>query len=100
MAKILENEAVNAAVNDEKPAKLYIIAQCEDQKEGDGWGTFLKDSSGDSHPDFPEGTDVNLKAVVKIVLLTEDLNTENTFFKYQNWGHGHYKIHRGFMICG
>jgi peptidyl-prolyl isomerase D len=39
-------------VNGEKPAKLCVIAECEELKEGDDWGIFPKDGSGDSHPDF------------------------------------------------
>ena len=46
VARMLEN------VNGEKPAKLCVIAECEELKEGDDWGIFPKDGSGDSHPDF------------------------------------------------
>ena len=49
----------------EKPAKLCIIAECGVLKEGDDWGLFLKDGSGDSHPDFPKDADIDLKDVGK-----------------------------------
>ncbi|KAB0379081.1 hypothetical protein FD755_010659 [Muntiacus reevesi] len=35
--------------------------KCGELKEGDDWGIFPKDGSGDSHPDFPEDADVDLK---------------------------------------
>ncbi|KAM9041084.1 peptidyl-prolyl cis-trans isomerase D-like isoform 1-T1 [Megaptera novaeangliae] len=82
VARILENVEVKG----EKPAKLYVIAECGELKEGDDWGIFPKDGSGDSHPDSPEDADIDLKDVDKIVLITEDLkNIGNTFFKSQNW---------------
>ncbi|XP_075807132.1 peptidyl-prolyl cis-trans isomerase D isoform X1 [Microtus pennsylvanicus] len=82
VARMLENVEVNG----EKPAKLCIIAECGELKEGDDWGIFPKDGSGDSHPDFPEDADIDLKDVDKILLITEDLkNIGNTFFKSQNW---------------
>lgn len=66
--------------------QLCVIAECGELKEGDDWGIFPKDGSGDSHPDFPEVADVDLKDVDKIVLISEDLkNIGNTFFKSQNW---------------
>uniref|UniRef100_A0A2K5QJY2 Peptidyl-prolyl cis-trans isomerase D n=1 Tax=Cebus imitator TaxID=2715852 RepID=A0A2K5QJY2_CEBIM len=57
VARILENVEVKG----EKPAKFCIIAECGELKEGDGWGIFPKDGSGDSHPDFPEDSDIDLK---------------------------------------
>uniref|UniRef100_A0A8C9CAT9 peptidylprolyl isomerase n=1 Tax=Phocoena sinus TaxID=42100 RepID=A0A8C9CAT9_PHOSS len=82
VARILENVEVKG----EKPAKLYVIAECGELKEGDDWGIFPKDGSGDSHPDFPEDADIDLKDVDKILLITEDLkNIGNIFFKSQNW---------------
>uniref|UniRef100_A0A2K5C4V3 peptidylprolyl isomerase n=1 Tax=Aotus nancymaae TaxID=37293 RepID=A0A2K5C4V3_AOTNA len=58
----------------------------ENVEEGNDWGIFPKDGSGDSHPDFPEDADIDLKDVDKILLMTEDLkNIGNTFFKSQNW---------------
>uniref|UniRef100_A0A2K5XPB4 peptidylprolyl isomerase n=1 Tax=Mandrillus leucophaeus TaxID=9568 RepID=A0A2K5XPB4_MANLE len=82
VTRILENVEVKG----EKPAKLCIIAECGELKEGDDWGIFPKDGSGGSHPDFPEDADIDLKDVDKILLITEDLkNIGNTFFKSQNW---------------
>ncbi|EDL15462.1 mCG20642 [Mus musculus] len=82
VARTLENVEVNG----EKPAKLCVIAECGELKEGDDWGIFPKDGSGDSHPDFPEDADIDLKDVDKILLISEDLkNIGNTFFKSQNW---------------
>ncbi|XP_006213657.1 peptidyl-prolyl cis-trans isomerase D isoform X2 [Vicugna pacos] len=82
VARILENVEVKG----EKPAKLCVIAECGELKDGDDWGIFPKDGSSDSHPDFPEDADINLKDVDKILLITEDLkNIGNTFFKSQNW---------------
>ena len=82
VAKILENVEVKG----EKPAKFCVIAECGKLKEGDDWKIFPRDGSGDSHPDFPEVADVDLKDVDKIVLISEDLkNIGNTFFKSQNW---------------
>uniref|UniRef100_A0A8C5VD19 peptidylprolyl isomerase n=1 Tax=Microcebus murinus TaxID=30608 RepID=A0A8C5VD19_MICMU len=84
VTKILEN----IEVKDKKPAKLCIIAEYEGLK-GDDWGIFSKDGSGDSHLDFPEDVDIDLKDVDKILLIlliTEDLkNIGNNFFKSQNW---------------
>ena len=42
---------------------MCVIAECGELKEGDDWGIFPKDGSGDSHPDFPEDADVDLKDV-------------------------------------
>ncbi|KAG3276006.1 peptidyl-prolyl cis-trans isomerase D isoform X1 [Urocitellus parryii] len=82
VARMLENVEVKG----EKPVKLCVIAECGELKEGDDWGILPKDGSGDSHPDFPEDADIDLKDVDKILLITEDLkNIGNTFFKSQNW---------------
>uniref|UniRef100_A0A2K5C3R6 peptidylprolyl isomerase n=1 Tax=Aotus nancymaae TaxID=37293 RepID=A0A2K5C3R6_AOTNA len=82
VARILENVVAKG----EKPAKLCVIAECGELKEGDDWGIFPKDGSGDSHPDFPEDADIDIKDVDKILLITEDLkNIGNTFFKSCNW---------------
>lgn len=32
-------------------------------KEGDNWGIAPIDGSGDTHPDFPEDSDLDLKEV-------------------------------------
>ena len=42
----------NVEMKGQKTAKLCIIAQCRELKEGDDWGLFPQDSSGDSHRDF------------------------------------------------
>ncbi|XP_068398495.1 peptidyl-prolyl cis-trans isomerase D isoform X6 [Eschrichtius robustus] len=82
VARILENVEVKG----EKPAKLCVTAECGELKGGDDWGIFPKDGSGDSHPDFPEDADIDVKDVDKILLITEDLkDIGNTFFKSQNW---------------
>ncbi|KAF6096305.1 peptidylprolyl isomerase D [Phyllostomus discolor] len=82
VARILENVEVKG----EKPAKSCVIAECGELKEGDDWGIFPEDGSGDKHPDFPEDADIDLKDVDKILLIAEDLkNIGNTFFKSQNW---------------
>ncbi|XP_010182057.1 PREDICTED: peptidyl-prolyl cis-trans isomerase D, partial [Mesitornis unicolor] len=82
VVKILENVEVKG----ENPAKLCIIADCGELKEGDDWGIVPQDGSGDAHPDFPEDSDTDLKDVDKIVAIAEDIkNIGNTFFKSQNW---------------
>lgn len=43
--------------------QLCVIAECGELKEGDDWGIFPKDGSGDSYPDFPEDADIDLKDV-------------------------------------
>ena len=43
-----------------------IIADCGEHKEGDSWGFAPKDGSGDSHPDFPEDSDIDFKDVSEI----------------------------------
>lgn len=40
-----------------------IIADCGEHKDGDNWGSAPNDGSGDTHPDFPEDSDINLKDV-------------------------------------
>ncbi|KAJ8794708.1 hypothetical protein J1605_003017 [Eschrichtius robustus] len=57
VARILENVEVKG----EKPAKLCVTAECGELKGGDDWGIFPKDGSGDSHPDFPEDADIDVK---------------------------------------
>ena len=64
-----------------------VIAEHEELKEGDDWGTVPKECCGDSHPDFPEGADIDLKDVGEVLLIAEDLQTlETLFFKSQDWG--------------
>ena len=43
--------------------QLCVIAECGELKEGDDWGIFPEDGSGDRHPDFPEDADTDLKDV-------------------------------------
>lgn len=43
--------------------QLCIIAECGELKEGDNWGLAPMDGSGDTHTDFPEDSDVDLKDV-------------------------------------
>jgi peptidyl-prolyl isomerase D len=76
VARTLENVEVNG----EKPAKLCVIADCGELKEGDDWGIFPKDGDGDSHPDFPEDADIDLKDVDKILLISEDLKKHWKYF--------------------
>ncbi|XP_034626802.1 peptidyl-prolyl cis-trans isomerase D isoform X1 [Trachemys scripta elegans] len=95
VAKILENVEVNG----EKPAQLCIIAECGELKEGDNWGISPMDGSGDTHPDFPEDSDVDLKDVDKIVSIAEDIkNIGNTFFKSQNWAMATKKYIKGLRL--
>uniref|UniRef100_A0A8D0B451 Peptidyl-prolyl cis-trans isomerase D n=1 Tax=Salvator merianae TaxID=96440 RepID=A0A8D0B451_SALMN len=83
IVKLLENVEVKG----EKPAKLCIIAECGELKEGDNWGICPMDGSGDTHTDFPEDSEVDLKDVEKIASIAEDVkNIGNTLFKSQNWG--------------
>ncbi|MGH0126000.1 UNVERIFIED_CONTAM: hypothetical protein FKN15_015135 [Acipenser sinensis] len=82
VVKILE--AVET--NEETPVKPCGIAECGEHKDGDDWGTAPADGSGDTHPDFPEDSDIDLKDVEKIVPIAEDVkNIGNNFFKSQNW---------------
>ncbi|CAI5784169.1 peptidyl-prolyl cis-trans isomerase D [Podarcis muralis] len=82
VVKLLEN----VEVKEEEPAKLCIIAECGELKEGDNWGLAPMDGSGDTHTDFPEDSDVDLKDIHQVVSIAEDVkNIGNTFFKSQNW---------------
>ncbi|KAJ7326853.1 hypothetical protein JRQ81_016612 [Phrynocephalus forsythii] len=82
VVKLLENVEVNG----EEPSKPCVIAECGELKEGDDWGIAPIDGSGDTHPDFPEDSDMDLKEVDKVVSVAEDVkNIGNTFFKSQNW---------------
>lgn len=65
---------------------MCIIEECGELKEGDDWGLFPKCVSEDSHTDFSEDVDIDLKDIDKILLITEDLkNIGNSFFKSPNW---------------
>ena len=97
VARILENVEVKGV----KPAKLCVIAECKELKEGDDWSISPKDGSNDSHPGFPEDADIDLKDVDKMLLITEDLKIlEILFFKFQNWEMAIKKIYESFKICG
>ncbi|XP_066429682.1 peptidyl-prolyl cis-trans isomerase D [Eleutherodactylus coqui] len=82
IVKMLEN----IEVKEEKPSKLCVIAECGELKDGDEWVAPPVDGSGDTHPDFPEDSDVELNDVEKIVSIAEDVkNIGNNLFKAQNW---------------
>ena len=40
-----------------------MIGDCGEHKEGDSWGAESSDGSGDTHPEFPEDSDVDFKDV-------------------------------------
>lgn len=40
-----------------------MIADCGQHQDGDSWGTAPSDGSGDTHPEFPEDSDVDFKDV-------------------------------------
>ncbi|KAF3825884.1 hypothetical protein GH733_006711 [Mirounga leonina] len=51
----------------------------------DGKRGIWPNGSGDSHPDFREDADIDLKDVNKILLITEDVKSiGNIFFRSQN----------------
>ncbi|XP_012507364.1 PREDICTED: peptidyl-prolyl cis-trans isomerase D [Propithecus coquereli] len=77
VARILENVEVKG----EKPAKLCVIAECGELKEGDDWGIVPKDGSGDSHPDFPEDADIDLTDALEI----DPSNTKALYRRAQGW---------------
>ncbi|KAB0355574.1 hypothetical protein FD755_021515, partial [Muntiacus reevesi] len=68
-------------VKGEKPAKLCVIAECRELKEGDDWEIFPRDGSCDSHPDFPEDVDVDLKDALEI----DPSNTKALYHRAQGW---------------
>lgn len=68
------------------PEKPCVIAECGEHKDGDSWGTATSDGSGDTHPDFPEDSDISFKDVEQVLTVAEDLkNIGNTLFKNQDW---------------
>uniref|UniRef100_A0A2K6G415 peptidylprolyl isomerase n=1 Tax=Propithecus coquereli TaxID=379532 RepID=A0A2K6G415_PROCO len=95
VARILENVEVKG----EKPAKLCVIAECGELKEGDDWGIVPKDGSGDSHPDFPEDADIDLTDVstfrllevlcqsvmIDLALEIDPSNTKALYRRAQGW---------------
>ncbi|KAE8630050.1 hypothetical protein XENTR_v10000674 [Xenopus tropicalis] len=82
IVKMLEN----VEVKDEKPAKMCVIAECGELNDRDEWISSPADGSGDTHPDFPEDSDVELNDVERITSIAENVkNIGNNFFKSQNW---------------
>lgn len=82
IAKMLEN----VDSKEEKPAKPCVIAECGELKDGDELVAPPLDGSGDTHPDFPEDSDVELNDVEKITSIAEDVKRiGNNLFKSQNW---------------
>ncbi|KAG8453877.1 hypothetical protein GDO86_000485 [Hymenochirus boettgeri] len=82
VVKVLEN----AEVKEELPVKICLIAECGELKDGDNLVMTPLDGSGDTHPDFPEDSDVELNDAERIIGIAEDVkNIGNNFFKSQNW---------------
>ncbi|KAA8588632.1 hypothetical protein FQN60_009977, partial [Etheostoma spectabile] len=72
--------------NEDAPVKPCAIGDCGEHKDGDSWGTGPRDGSGDTHPDFPEDSDVDFKDVDKVLSVAEDVkNIGNSLFKNQDW---------------
>ncbi|XP_068181639.1 peptidyl-prolyl cis-trans isomerase D [Antennarius striatus] len=71
---------------DDAPVKLCVIADCGEHKDGDSWGAAPNDGTGDSHPDFPEDSDINLQDAGQVLSVAEDIkNIGNSLFKNQDW---------------
>ncbi|KAM9377336.1 peptidyl-prolyl cis-trans isomerase D isoform 1-T1 [Pholidichthys leucotaenia] len=71
---------------EDAPIKPCIIADCGEHKDGDSWGMAPNDGTGDSHPNFPEDSDVDFKDVDKVLSVAEDVkNLGNNLFKNQDW---------------
>nr|XP_057920276.1 peptidyl-prolyl cis-trans isomerase D [Doryrhamphus excisus] len=71
---------------DDAPTKPCIIADCGEHKDGDSWAVVSDDGTGDTHPDFPEDSDVDFKDVDKVLAAAEDIkNIGNNLFKSQDW---------------
>jgi len=100
VAKMLES----IETTEDAPNKPCVIAECGVFKEGDDWGVAPSDGSGDTHPDFPEDSEVDIKDVDKVLLVAEDLkNIGNTFFKNQDWPSAvkkYTKALRYLEVCG
>ncbi|XP_059201878.1 peptidyl-prolyl cis-trans isomerase D [Centropristis striata] len=72
--------------NEDVPVKPCVISDCGEHKDGDSWGAAATDGSGDTHPDFPEDSDIDLKDVDKVLSVAEDVkNIGNSLFKNQDW---------------
>ncbi|KAG7458762.1 hypothetical protein MATL_G00224100 [Megalops atlanticus] len=100
VVKILE--AVET--KEDAPVKPCIIAECGEHKQGDDWGVAPNDGSGDTHPDFPEDSDIDFKDVDKILSVAEDVKSiGNNFFKTQNWSAANKKYSKALRyleVCG
>lgn len=71
---------------DDSPVKLCVITDCGEYKDGDSWTAAPNDGTGDSHPDFPEDSDIDFKDLDKVLSVAEDLKSiGNSLFKNQNW---------------
>ncbi|CAH2300611.1 peptidyl-prolyl cis-trans isomerase D [Pelobates cultripes] len=82
IVKMLEN----IESKEEKPVKPCVISECGELKDGDDCVIPPLDGSGDTHPDFPEDSDVELNDVGRITSIAEDVKSiGNNFFKSQNW---------------
>lgn len=90
--------------NEDAPVKPCIIADCGEHKDGDSWGAVPTDESGDSHPEFPEDSDVDFKDVNKVLSVAEDVkNIGNNLFKNQDWNGAvrkYSKALRYLEVCG
>ncbi|XP_036372496.1 peptidyl-prolyl cis-trans isomerase D [Megalops cyprinoides] len=100
VVKILEA----AETKEDAPVKPCIIAECGEHKQGDDWGVAPNDGSGDTHPDFPEDSDIDFKDVDKILSVAEDVKSiGNNFFKTQNWSAANKKYSKALRyleVCG
>lgn len=71
---------------EDTPVKPCVIADCGEHKDGDSWGAAPSDGSGDTHPDYPEDSDIDFKDVDKVLSVAEDVkNIGNNLFKNQDW---------------
>lgn len=72
--------------NEDAPVKPCVIADCGEHKDEDSYGDGPSDGTGDTHPDFPEDSDVDFKDVDKVLSVAEDVkNIGNSLFKNQDW---------------
>ncbi|XP_068571319.1 peptidyl-prolyl cis-trans isomerase D [Cebidichthys violaceus] len=72
--------------NEDVPVKPCVIADCGEHKDEDSWSAGPSDGTGDTHPDFPEDSDVDFKDVDKVLSVAEDVkNVGNSLFKNQDW---------------
>lgn len=72
--------------NEDAPVKPCVIADCGEHKDEDSWGSELSDASGDTHPDFPEDSNIDFKDVDNVLSVADDVkNIGNNLFKKQDW---------------